>query len=163
MGPMPGGLPGTLALYAYKEQSRDSEGHTQVDRHRSTVVLAEVPGVAYRLAELHCERRSGFRFPVSAEDAFRRMRRLELESEALDRRYEIFYGAGDDPNWIVQLFSPSFIVWLSEEAAAGFAFELSAGGLCANVEGHHESAAELDELCAAAAAVARRLTEEAAE
>ena len=32
----------------------------------------------------------------STEDAFRRMQRLELESEALDKRYEVFYGAQDD-------------------------------------------------------------------
>ena len=90
----------------------------------------------------------------SAEDVFRRMQRLELESDALDKRYEIFYGAHDDEVWMKRLFSPSFIVWLTEEPPKDFAFELSAGSLCVNVKGHYDNAAELDALCEAA--VARR-------
>lgn len=162
-GALPGDLPGTLALYTYEERSRDSEGREDIDYYRFTVVLHDLPEVAHRLSDLHCQRRSGFRFLDSAEDVFRRMRRLELESEVVDKRYEIFYGSADDPNWMKQLFSPSFIVWLAEEAPDDFAFEFSGGGLCINVKGHHDSAAELDELCEAAAAVAHRLAEEAGE
>ena len=99
----------------------------------------------------------------SAEDVFRRMQRLELESEALDKRYEVFYGAGDDTNWMKQLFSPSFIVWLTERTPKDFAFEFSAGSLCVNVKGQCDSAAELDALCIAAGEVAKRLAGEAAE
>jgi hypothetical protein len=44
-----------------------------------------------------------------------------------------------------------------------FAFELVAGALVCNVKGHQKSAAELDVLCTAASAVARRVHEEAAE
>ena len=86
----------------------------------------------------------------SAEDVFRRMQRLELESEALDKRYEVFYGAEDDEVWMKRLFSPSFIVWLTERTPEDFAFEFSAGSLCVNVKGHYDSAAELDALCEAA-------------
>jgi hypothetical protein len=162
-GTLPGGMLGTLALYTYEEHHTDSDGHQDVDYHRFTVVVHNLPEVARVLSDLHCQRRSGFRFLDSAEDAFRRMQRLELESEALDKRYEIFRGPGDDELWMKQLFSPTFIVWLAEEAPKDFAFEFSAGGLCVNVEGHQDSAAELDELCEAAATVARRLAEEAAE
>jgi hypothetical protein len=162
-GGLPGGMAGTLALYTYEEHRTDGEGNRQTDYYRFTLVMHDLPQVAYKLSDLHCERRSGFRFMDSAEDAFRRMQRLELESEALDRRYEIFFGPSDDELWMKQLFSPSFIVWLAEGAPKDFAFELSAGGLCANVKGHQDSAAELDELCEAAATVARRLSEEAAE
>jgi hypothetical protein len=97
----------------------------------------------------------------SAEDVFRRMNRLELESADLDRRYEIFFGPNDDELWIKRLFSPSFIVWLSEQAPDGLAFELSAGSLCVNRRGHHDNAAELDHLCDGAGAIARRLAGEA--
>jgi hypothetical protein len=162
-GTLPGGLPGALALYTYEQHSRDSKGRKQVEHYRFTVVMHDVPAVAQRVADLHCERRSGFGFMDSAEDVFRSMERLELESHALDRRYEIFRGADDDENWCKQLFSPTFVVWLAEQAPEGFAFELSAGSLCINVKGHHDSAAELDELCEAAGVVARRLAEEAAE
>ena len=77
-----------------------------------------------------------------AEDAFRRMKRLELESDALDRRYEIFYGAQDEELWVKQLFSPSFIVWLTEQPPKDFAFELSAGSLCVNVKNHLDNATD---------------------
>jgi hypothetical protein len=162
-GTLAGGLPGALGLYTYEVDTRDSDGDTDTDHYRFTVVLHDLPAVSHRCSDVYCQRRVGFRFMDSAEDAFRRMRRLELESHTLDKRYEIFYGAEDDENWMKQLFSPSFIVWLAEEAPNDFAFELSAGSLCVNVKGHSDSAAELDELCRAAAVVARRLTDEAAE
>jgi hypothetical protein len=162
-GTLPGGYPGAIALYTYEETGTDSDGNRDTEYYRFTVAMHDIPPVAHKVGELYCERRSGFRFLDSAEDIFRRMKRLELESEALDRRYEIFYGAGDSENWMKQLFSPSFIVWLAEEAPDELAFELSGGSLCVNVKGHHDSADELDELCYAAAVVAKRLADEAAE
>ena len=41
------------------------------------------------------------------------MQRVEVESEALDERCEIFIGAGDDMNRARQLLSPSFVEWLA--------------------------------------------------
>jgi hypothetical protein len=162
-GTLPGGLPGALALYTYEEHRRDSDGNRETDYYRFTVAMHDLPEVARRCGDVYCQRRSGFRFMDSAEDVFRSMQRLELESEALDKRYEIFFGKEDSENWMKQLFSPSFIVWLADEAPKNLAFEFSGGSLCVNVKGHHDNAAELDELCEAAAAVARRLAEEAAE
>jgi hypothetical protein len=162
-GVLPGGASGAIGLYTYEVKTTDSEGNTDTDYYRFTVVLHDVPAVAVRCSDVYCQRREGFRFMDAAEDVFRRMQRLELESEALDKRYEIFFGARDDPNWMKQLFSPSFIVWLTTEAPDDFAFELSAGSLCVSVKDHYDDAAELDRLCAAAGAVAARLAEEAAE
>ena len=79
------------------------------------------------LQDVYCQRRSGFRFMDSAEDVFRRMQRLELESEALDKRYEIFYGANDDEIWMKRLFSPSFIVWLTEAGPEGLRLRVLRG------------------------------------
>jgi len=162
-GTLPGGYPGAIALYTYEETTTDSEGNRDTEHYRFTVVMHDLPAVAHRLRDLHVERRSGFRFLDSAEDAFRRMKRLELESEALDRRYEIFYGEHDEELWLKQLFSPSFIVWLAERAPDGVAFEMSAGGLCVNIRGHHDSADELDELCHASAVIAKRFADEISE
>ena len=162
-GTLPGGLPGALALYTYEEETRDSEGNKDTTYYKFTVVMHDLPAVATKVADLYCQRRSGFRFMDSAEDKFRQMKRLELESDALDRRYEIFYGANDDEIWMKQLFSPRFIVWLTESPPKDFAFELSAGSLCVNVKGHYDNAADLDTLCEAASEVARRLAGEAAE
>ena len=162
-GTLPGGAPGAIALYTYEEETRDSEGNTDTDHYNFTVVLHDIPAAAVKASDVYCQRRSGFRFMDSAEDVFRRMQRLELESEALDKRYEVFYGAQDDQVWMKRLFSPSFIVWLTERTPEDFAFEFSAGSLCVNVKGHYDSAAELDALCLAAGEVAERLASEAAE
>jgi hypothetical protein len=162
-GVLPGGDQGTLAHYTYEETTRDSKGNRQTTYYHFTVALCEVPESAIRVGELYCQRRFGFRFLDGFEDAFRRKQRVELESEAMDKRFETFADADTDPNWLRQLFEPSFIVWLSEQAPESLAFELVAGALCVNVKGHADSAAELDAICEAASTVARRLREESAE
>jgi hypothetical protein len=97
------------------------------------------------------------------EDAFRSMERVHLESDALEDHYEIFVSRNQDQNWIRQLFSPTFIVWLTDSAPEKFAFELDSGVLCCNVKGHKKDAAHLDELRATATSVVRRIREEVGE
>ena len=126
-GSLPGGAPGTLAHYTYTEISRDTKGNRHESDYEFTVVLLDVPESASFAGELYCQRRFGFRFLDSAEDIFRTKVRVELESEQLDKTYEIFADEGTEPNWLRQLFSPTFIVWLAEAAPAEFAFELVAG------------------------------------
>ena len=84
------------------------------------------------------------------------------ERELLEK-YEIFATKEQDANWLRQLFSPSFIVWLTDSAPDKFAFELVDGTLCCYVSGHKERAAELDAIAAATGAVAKRLRDEALE
>jgi hypothetical protein len=162
-GVLPGGEPGTLAHYTYEETTRDSKGNRQTTYYQFTVAICEIPECATRVAELYCQRRFGFRFMDGFEDAFRRKQRVEVESDAMDKRFETFADADTDPNWLRQLFEPSFIVWLAEHAPESFAFEVVAGVLCVNVKDHADGSAELDALCEAAGAVAGRLRQEAAE
>ena len=162
-GELPGGLTGTLALYTYEVDSRDSDGNRQTAYHDFTVVLTDLPETAFKVSGLYCQRRAGPRLLDGAEDVFRRKQRLELESEDLDRDHEIFHDPNTDENWLRQLFAPSFIVWLAEEAPPDLAFELTAGALCVDVEDHMDSAEELDDVCEAAAVVAARRRGEAAE
>ncbi|MFN8150121.1 MAG: hypothetical protein U0R24_03200 [Solirubrobacterales bacterium] len=162
-GTLPGGAPGALALYTFEVETTDSDGNRDTDYYRFTVVMHDIPSVAAKVADINCQRRSGFRFMDSAEDVFRRMKRLELESEVLDKNFEIFYGPNDDEVWMKQLFSPTFIVWMSEHTPEKFAWELSAGSLCCYVRGHYDNAQELDTMCKAAGDVASRLVTEAGE
>lgn len=162
-GTLPGGLAGSLALYTYEEHTTDSKGNRQTTYYHFTVAVSQLPETAPYLSELALQRRFGFRFLDSAEDAFRSRQRVELESEIADRKFEVFIGEQDEMNRARQVFSPTFIVWLAEEAHEGIAFELVAGALVVNVKGHLKTAHELDEFCEAAAVVARRLHEEAAE
>src|SRR5262249_13070983 len=131
--------------------------------YRYTVGLVDVPECAARVPGLYCHRKSGLRSLEKLEDAFRSTRRLTLESEALAKRYEIFSGKDQDQVWLRRLFSPTFVVWLGEEAPQKLAFELVDGTLCCYVSGHQKSAAELDAVAAATATVARRLREESSE
>ncbi len=159
-GTLPGGLDGTIALYTYEETS--ATGETD-ELHHFTVVLAPLPGLESRLPALFVQRRSGFRFLDGAEDAFRNTTRIELESEQLDKRCEIFADPSCDANWLRQLFSPTFVDFLASQSPEGFAFEVQNGVLCVNVNRHRGKAGELDELSEAASAVAKRIREEAAE
>ena len=162
-GTLPGGLVGALAHYTYEEQSTDSKGNRQTTYFHFTVAVTQLPETAPFLSELALQRRSGFRFLDSAEDVFRTRQRVEVESELADKKFEIFTGKGDELNRARQVFTPTFVVWLGEEAHEGIAFELTAGALVVNIKGHLKTAHELDAFCDGAAVVARRLLEEAKE
>jgi hypothetical protein len=158
------GLEGSLALYTYEEESYDSKGNKQTSYYRYTLGLVEVPECAGFVPELYCQRKFGLKALEGLEDAFRGSKdRVEFESEALSDKYEIFSREGQDAAWLRQLFAPTFIIWLTEGAPEKFAFELVNGTLCCYVNGHKESAAELDTVAAATAAVASRLREESLE
>lgn len=163
-GPLADGFEGTLALYTYEEETTDSDGDRQTNYYRYIVGLAEVAECAEFVPELYCQRKFGLRALEKFEDVFRGSKeRVELESEVLDKKYEIFAGSKQDANWLRQLFSPTFIVWLTDTAPDKFAFELVDGTLCCYVSGHKENAADLDAIRIATGAVAKRLREEALE
>jgi hypothetical protein len=162
-GTLPGGLNGELALYSYEERSSGGTGGQAKEIHHFTVVVSQLPGIESRLPGLFVQRRSGFRFLDGAEDVFRSTERIRLESEVLDQKCEIFANKACDANWLRQLFDPSFVDFLAEGAPEGFAFEVENGTLCVNVNRYRGKADELDAICTAAAAVAKRITEEAAE
>jgi hypothetical protein len=163
-GPLGDDATGMLALYTYEEETTDSKGNQQTNYYRYTVGITQVQECAGFVPELYCQRKFGLRALEKFEDVFRRSKeRVKLESEALDERYEIFAGRAQDPSWLRQLFSPTFIVWLADSAPEKFAFELVDGNLCCYVSGHKKKADELDTIRAATAAVATRLREEALE
>ena len=158
------GVHGTLALFTYEEETTDSEGRRQTNYYRYTVGFTQVTECAELVPELYCQRKFGLRALEKFEDVFRtKKERVTLESEDLLDKYEIFAGKEQDAVWLRRLFSPSFIVWLSDSAPEKFAFELVDGNLCCYVNGHKENAADLDGIAAATGAVARRLREEALE
>lgn len=162
-GILPGGLDGELALYSYEERSGGGTSSQTKEIHHFTIVVSDLPGLESRLPGLFVQRRSGFRFLDGAEDVFRKTERINLESEVLDRRCEIFADDRCDANWLRQLFTPTFVDFLAEESPEGFAFEVENGTLCVNVNRYRGKASELDEICTAAAAVAKRISEESAE
>ncbi len=164
LGPLAGGVEGTLALYTYEDETTDSDGNRQTNYYRYTVGLVEIPECAAHIPELYCQRKFGLRALEKFEDVFRRSKeRVKLESEVLDEKFEIFAGSNQDAVWLRRLFAPTFIVWLTDSTPKKFAFELVNGTLCCYVNGHKESAEELDAVAAATSAVAKRLKNESAE
>ena len=158
------GCSGILALFTYEEKTTDSNGNQQTNYHRFTLGMSEVPECVEHVPELYCQKRSGLRSLEKFEDVFRAgKRRVTLESQALADRYEIFVAKDQDDIWLRRLFSPSFIVWLTESAPEKFAFELVGGSLVAYVPKHKENAVDLDRVAAATGAVAKRLREKSAE
>lgn len=158
------GLEGMLAIYTYVTESTDSDGNRNKDYHPYTLGMSEVPECVDHVRELYCHRRSGLRSLEGLEDVFRVSKeRVELESEALDDKFEIFCRKGQDATWLRELFSPSFIVWLTESTPERFAFELVDGTLVAYVRGHEEDTDDLDRVAAATADVAKRLRDESTE
>lgn len=163
-GPLGEGVDGELALYTYEERTTGSEGQTETNYYNYTVGITQIPECVRFLPELFCQRKFGLRALEKFEDAFRRSKeRVNLESEKIDEKYEIFSDRGQDQNWVRQLFSPTFIVWMMDSAPNKFAFELVDGTLCCYVQGHKQKAEELDAMRAATATVATRLRQEALE
>jgi hypothetical protein len=161
-GSLGDGISGRLALYTYTDVWYDKNGRHETD-YRFTVAISDVPECRQRLPGVYANRKFGFRVFEHLEDVFRTKERVKLESGKLDDEYEIFADKDQDQNFLRQLFSPTFIVWMTDEAPEKFAFELEDGVLCCNVRGHKKSAAELDGMRGAAAHVASRLRDEVRE
>jgi hypothetical protein len=163
-GPLADGIDGSVALYTYEQESTDSEGNRQTNYYRYTIGMSEIPECVSKVPELYAQRKFGLKALEKVEDAFRgKKERVHLESAALDDKFEIFAREGQDAVWLRQLFSPTFIVWMTDSAPKKFAFELVDGTLCCYVNGHKESAEELDTMREATADVTRRLREESLE
>lgn len=161
-GELAPGVQGDLVLYTYTEVHRDSDGDETETDYPFTFVHVEMPEIVPHLPMLRVER-AGFRFLDGLEDKFGGAERVTLESETFDKRYEVFVAKGQDQVWVRRLFSPSFIVWLTENPPGSFAFELEDGHLVAYVSKHMEDTASLEQVTSVGTFVASRLQEEVGE
>ena len=158
------GIVGTLGMFTYEETVVGGDGTTETKYYGFTFAMAEVPECVAHMPELYVQRKGGLRSLEKLEDVFRRnKRRVTLESAALEKRYEIFVGKDQDEVWTRRLFSPSFIVWLTEQPPEKFGFELVDGTLVAYIPKHKEDAKTLDAMASTTASVAQRLLSEATE
>jgi hypothetical protein len=158
------GLHGTLALFTYEETVLGPTGQAETKYREFTIATCELPECAAYISELYGRPRHRLHSPRKPADLFGdEQRRVDLESAALAKRFEIFVAKGQDEIWTRRLFSPSFVDWLAESAPKKLSFELVHGSLVTYVPGHQEDAKELDQLAAATGTIAQRLLEESAQ
>lgn len=158
---------GTIAHFTYSERvpvpsagGGGGGGMSSAANFDLTVVLIDVPDSERIFPKLLCHGRRGAENTDKLDDALGRkgLKRLKLESAALNRRFEIFYDTDQDEIRLRRLFAPAFIVWLTESMPT--AFELVNGRLCCFAAGHLDSAVELDGLVWGAAELAYHLESE---
>ena len=90
------------------------------------------------------------------------LKKVELESTAFHERYELLADRDQDDIVLRQLFSPSFVVWLSEHPLEP-GFEVRAGILVVYLPGRCGEAGKLDFLMMAAGEIAKRIQAELSE
>lgn len=160
------GLEGDLAHFRYTE--RDSDGP---DRHYSfTLVLSAVPESVAFIPRLSVKPEGGPLGRLSltvpafggADTMASDLRPVSLESQEMNKRFDVWVDEEVGSNWVRQLFSPAFIAWLTS-TRPGLAFELADGVLCVYRSGKLETPDELAELCDDAGKIADRLRKEALE
>jgi hypothetical protein len=165
VGKLSEGREAVMGLLVYEEKTghNPQTGQETTREVRHTVACTEVPELRGKIDALIVQPRVGFRFFDSAEDALRSGRhRVEVESDALDRRYEIFVRSEADENMARQIFSPKVIDWLAAQPNS-IGFELEGGELVLAVKGHHKSEAPLDAMWQRASELAERLAAEGRE
>lgn len=160
-GELAEGLTGTIAHYSYLEEVPVARSTPSATRFELTIVLIEVPEVATVFPKILCHGRIGSQQTDKLDDALsgRNRKRLRLESEAFNRRFEVFYDPDQDEVRLRRLFAPANIVWMAESMPT--AFELVNGHLVCFASDHLSSAAELDLLVSGGVELARRLRAEA--
>ncbi len=162
-GPLDGEIDGRLALYTYEEETTDSDGNRQTSYYHFTIGIVDISETAQSVPELYCQRKFGLKALEKFEDAFRGSKdRVKFESVTLEDKFEIFANEKQDQIVLRQIFSPSFIVWLTDSAPKKIAFELVGGNLVVNVKKHREETVGLDEMRWVTAEIAKRIREKAA-
>ena len=90
------------------------------------------------------------------------MRKVKVESVAFGERFDARVDAEQERNWLLQLLSPEFVAWLTDDAQAQFGFELHEGVLRCFSPGHLDGE-RAQVLVAESDRVAARIRSEALE
>lgn len=142
---------GSIAHWSYSIHTTDGGGSSRDQWFDHTIVMIPIEGLD-SIYEVDVN--------LSTPSSESRLERLLLESQEFNDKYEVLVRKDQDPNPVRQLFSPSFIVWLTEGQRP---FQFGRGVLVTSRGGHSSSAAELDGQIAGACEIARKLRTEAQE
>ena len=157
-----GGPPCLLGHYTY-ETRHEMEDVTVWKPHPFTVCAADLGAPLARYRGLYLRPRlSGLGLDNDWLARAPRPERVELESARFNEIYDLRRANDQDEVALRELFSPSFVVWLSEHPLQP-GFECKAGTLVVFVRGHADAAGRLTLLHEAAREIARRLGRQVAE
>jgi hypothetical protein len=153
-----------IALVTRDETTTDAQGVETKGEAHFTVAVTHVPKAKRFVPWLLCHRVEDEHLLGRAANALIHGNdRLDLESAELDQRYRIFASPECDDVWLHELFSPSFIVFLLEQAPKGLAFEYIEGSLCVSLVGRHTLTEDIDRLRDATVDLVGRMREEVRE
>ena len=165
-GTLAEGVEGDLAHFTYTERDSDGSDH----HYPFTLVLTAVPEITAFVPRLTLKPSGGplGRLSISVpgfgdgDTMDAGLKPVTLESEDVNKRWDLWVDSEVVSNWVRQLFSPAFISWLTT-TRSGLAFELADGALCVYRSGKVDDPGELADLCDSASRIAARLREEALE
>ena len=118
-----------------------------------------------RFQGIYLRRRRGIIDRLDSESNWMRnhsLKKVELESTAFNQIYELTADRDQDDIKLRQLFSPSFVVWLTDHPLKP-GLELRAGMLVVFIPGHCGEAGKLEFLLMAAESIAKRIQAELTE
>lgn len=164
-GPLTKDLPGVafgMGHYTFEtyEEVRTKRNNTVEawTPHKMTVCVVEIPEMSDRFPEIYAIRRRGVfkSFSGTTWLDFEELRAVELESEALRRRFDIYVEKGLSDNTLLRIFKPTFQVWLADLPTELY-FEYRLGCLVTYRFKHEDVPVELDAQIHATAHIAIEL------
>jgi len=160
-GPLDDQTEGVLSLFQYVTTSQGIvDDRTTTEDHPYTLILVQMPETVAVFGDIYAQDQAASSILQGlAEVRQNGFEKLELESQAMNNRYEIF-AKGPNPVAVRQLFSPTFIEWMTAVADEGFSFELENGTLCVYAKGHRGTIGGLDDFKATSIQVVKRIREE---
>lgn len=164
-GDLPEGVPGArvgVALYTYEVASERADRRGRVVEswtpYRFTICVVELQRSITSFPGIFLARRRGLFGRISGDTwlDYERLRPIELESSSLASRYELLVRRNQDQTRLLELFQPSFEVWLGE-LPIDLCFEYSGGTLVTYLPKEAGDATTLEILLLSTAKVAERI------
>jgi len=149
----------TLGHYQFKTVQPSGEGGQRTIAHPFTIAAVEIDEALPVFHGVYLRRRPRIHIPGFLWDdwlARVHAEEVDLESSDFEERYELRAARDQDRMVLRELFSPSFIVWLSEHPLRP-GFECKAGELVVFIPEHEGNAGRLTLFHEAAREVGRRV------
>lgn len=167
-GPLADDMPNVdagLAHYTYEKSDERADRRDRVVEvwtpYRFTICVVDLPRAIKTFPGVFLSQRRGIFGRISGDTwlDYGHLRSVEMESSEIASKYELFVRRTQNDQRLMELFQPSFQVWLAE-LPMPVCFEYSGGTLVAYMYKHASDATSLEILLQATASIARRIQRE---